>query len=179
MTSAREQIIKSLEDKEFRDLFVVERVGQRAALQIRAMRKQRGWTQHELAQRIGTVQEVISKLEDPDYGKFTISTLLRLQSAFDCGLAVEFFPISTIVDWSLGNTYADIAVPAYADDARLWRSAAVSLNMAIDALPTSGSKTGLAFGSVAATDGVPNITPIYTQRDTKMVAVAGEQGAYA
>ena len=170
MTSVRDQIVESLADKEFRDLFVSERVGQRVAFQIRAMRKQRGWTQKELAQRIGTVQEVISKLEDPDYGKFTITTLLRLQSAFDVGLAVEYFPLSTIVDWSVNGAYSDLAVPAYTDDQRLWRSAATPLLQAISDLPMSATSTGSGFQAAVKTNTASNVVLVGTGRMGALVA---------
>jgi hypothetical protein len=34
-------------------------------------------------------QTWVSKLEDPNYGKLTISTLLKVASAFDVGLQIE------------------------------------------------------------------------------------------
>lgn len=119
MTSVREQLVQSLDDREFRDLFVDEQIGQLVALQIRAMRKARGWTQARLAAEIGTVQEVISKLEDPDYGKPTLTTLKRLRAAFDVGLIVRFAPYSALVDWAVGQTYSDINLPDYDHDVAL------------------------------------------------------------
>jgi transcriptional regulator with XRE-family HTH domain len=82
----RQQIAESLRDKEYRDLFVTEHIDTGVPFQIRAMRRDRGWSQKELAQRVGMTQEGVSRLENPDYGKLTITTLKRLASALDVGL---------------------------------------------------------------------------------------------
>lgn len=121
MTSAREQIAESLADKEYRDLFVLEHIGQGLAFQIRAMRKDRDWSQTELGEAAGMRQTRVSQLEDPDYERLSLTTLKRLASAFDVGLMVRFVPFSQLVDWSVRLTHADLAVPSFADDAELGR----------------------------------------------------------
>ena len=78
------------EDKEYRAAFVEEIVKTNVAFQIRALREHQEKNQGDLAQLIGTGQSVISRLEDPDYGKFSATTLFELASAFDVGLIVRF-----------------------------------------------------------------------------------------
>jgi transcriptional regulator with XRE-family HTH domain len=118
--SARwQQIARSLLDKEYRDLFVIEEINTGLPFQIRAMRQARGWSQKDLADRVGMTQEGVSRLENPDYGKSTLTTLKRLASVFDVGLVVRFVPFSHLVDWAVNFGPEDLAVPDYEHDAGL------------------------------------------------------------
>ena len=65
------------------------------AYQIKAMRETRGWSQADLAKKASKSQSNIARLEDPDYGKFSIQTLVELADAFDVWLSVEFVSFKT------------------------------------------------------------------------------------
>lgn len=67
------------------------------AHQIRAIRMQRGWTQDDLAARMKTTQNVVSRLEDPSYGRYTLKTLLDLAKTFDTGMQVRFVSFITML----------------------------------------------------------------------------------
>lgn len=90
-------IAKLLKDKEYRDAYVAEHVRNGVPFQIRTMRDRKGWTQARLGQEAGKPQNVISRLEDPNYGKVTIQTLLQIASAFDTALMVKFVPFSRLL----------------------------------------------------------------------------------
>ncbi len=82
---------KLRESKKFRHEWMSEKLKECIALQIRQIRLQRGWTQCELAQKIGTRQSVISMYEDPKRrGWHRISTLIKLAAAFNCALMIQF-----------------------------------------------------------------------------------------
>jgi transcriptional regulator with XRE-family HTH domain len=65
------------------------------AAQIKALREQRNWTQHQLAQAANMKQERICALEDVDYDAWTIKTLRKLAKAFDLTVKVSFEKFST------------------------------------------------------------------------------------
>lgn len=84
-------------EKDYRTEFVAETVRNRIAYQIRALRQQREWSQAELGKRSGKAQNVISRLENPDYGSLTVTTLLDVAAAFDVGLIVSFAPFKKVL----------------------------------------------------------------------------------
>lgn len=81
-------------EKAYRDASVREAVRIGVPHQIRAIRQQRGWSQRELGEKASKPQNVISRLEDPSYGKLSLQTLFELASAFDVALLVKFVPFS-------------------------------------------------------------------------------------
>jgi transcriptional regulator with XRE-family HTH domain len=94
-TTLAKQLLASWKDPEYRAEFVRERTRSSVALQIRALREQRnGMTQKQLGDAIGKAQTWISVLEDPEYGKMSVATLLNLADAFGVDLEIKFRPFS-------------------------------------------------------------------------------------
>jgi transcriptional regulator with XRE-family HTH domain len=95
---SRINLVKKLRDsKKARDAYVYEHVRNGVPFQIRAMRKNRDWSQQELADAANTSRTVITRIEDPNYGKLTLKTLLQIASAFNVALLIKFVPFSRLV----------------------------------------------------------------------------------
>lgn len=103
-------------DPEYRAEFVQSQISETVSAQIRAMRSDRQWSQADLASEANTAQSTISQLEDPDYGRQSLTTLRRLAAVFDVGLVVRFVPFSEIAKWAATSTNDDLHVPSFADD---------------------------------------------------------------
>ena len=74
-----------------------------------------GLTQKELADRIGTQQSVISRIEDADYDGHSLGTLKRIAKALNQKLRVEFYlrpwqPAPSSVQIATTNTVSPISV---------------------------------------------------------------------
>lgn len=76
--------------KPYREAYVEESVRTGVAYQIRALREARGWSQKRFAEILGKPQSVLSRIEDPDYGKLSVQTLLEVAAAFDVALLVQY-----------------------------------------------------------------------------------------
>lgn len=88
-------LINKLDKKPYRDAFVRANISHGVAYQIKTIRKSKGISQYELARKIGaSSQSIISRLEDPSYGKISITTLEKIASAFDLALIVKFSSFS-------------------------------------------------------------------------------------
>jgi transcriptional regulator with XRE-family HTH domain len=87
------ELVSELADEEFRHEYMMDQVRSYIAFQIRALREQRRWSQGDLAEAADKTQSVISRLENPDYGKLSLQSCLEIAIAFDLPLLVQF------VDW--------------------------------------------------------------------------------
>ncbi|MDB6157023.1 MAG: transcriptional regulator, family [Gammaproteobacteria bacterium] len=105
-----------LEDKEYRDAFVEETLRNGISFQIKALRQKSRLSQAQLGERVGMTQNVISRLEDPEYGRFTINTLLRLAAAFDVALTVKFTTFGNLLDGLKTLTPEALAVSTYVEE---------------------------------------------------------------
>ena len=85
-----ESEIEEFQDKEYREAYADEFLNTYVASQIRVIREERGMTQKQLAEAIGTHQAGISRIENVSYSGWSINTLKKLAHAFDCRLYISF-----------------------------------------------------------------------------------------
>jgi len=75
---------------EMADLIEQERANLDIARKIYELRTKAGFSQAELAKRIGTTQSVISRLEDADYDGHSLALLRRIASALEKRVEIRF-----------------------------------------------------------------------------------------
>jgi transcriptional regulator with XRE-family HTH domain len=97
LSSRKTTAERLLKSKEYRDAYVLEHIKNGVAFQIRTLREDRDWTQGDLGDAMGKPRNVVSRIEDPNYGKTTLTTLREVAAAFDVGLLVKFVPFSRLV----------------------------------------------------------------------------------
>ena len=114
-------LLGKLRNRRYRHSYMSEHVRRGIAYQIRALRDQLGWSQGAFACELGKPQSVVSRLEDPKYGKVTVQTLLEVASAFDVALQVRFVSYSQFLRDNQDRTSVAMLVPSFADDAALDR----------------------------------------------------------
>jgi transcriptional regulator with XRE-family HTH domain len=113
----KSRLVSQLKDKAYRDAFVAAELSTLIPIQIRALRKQKAWSQKRLGTEAGGMKQgVISKAENTTDPNFTLDTLKRLAAAFDVALVVRFVAFSELTRWALTNTAEDWTPPAFMED---------------------------------------------------------------
>jgi len=78
------------------------------------MRELRGsLSQADFGQKIGKAQNVVSRLEDPTYGKATLSTLLEIAAKLDRALIVRFVDFKTFLKFTEDQSDSSAAPEGY------------------------------------------------------------------
>ena len=94
----REELREELRDFEARHDYAEMFLDSSIALQIKALRLQRGWSQEELADHSEMHQSQISAMEQVTFSSWTLKTLKQLARAFDLRLRLTFETFGTLVD---------------------------------------------------------------------------------
>lgn len=69
-------------------------------LQLEALREQRGLSQAELAQKLGTRQQAISRLENPMYASHSLQMLRRVAEALNAYIDVVLVPQERLAQYA-------------------------------------------------------------------------------
>ena len=86
----KDYLKEELKDPEFREAFDEEEVYASLAIQIAKIRQKEKLTQKELAKRLHTTQQTISRLEDIHNKSYSLQTLIKLARILDKRVSVEF-----------------------------------------------------------------------------------------
>jgi len=147
---------------------VASNLSEGIAFQIRATRDKRGMTQAELARESGMTQNNLSRLESPDYGKQTITSLKRIADALDVALVVRFVPFGQFIDWLSATPHLDeglrpeaLAVPSFEDEEKIGkhetqvRYFALHLTLPVAASPHHSKVSGVYQSRFVAPVSIP------------------------
>lgn len=100
-SSDAERLRAQLQNREFREAYVETAVYADLAAQVQALRRQRGLTQNELSSRAKLPQKTLSNVENPIDGpsaaNWVLGTLLKIATALDVRLQVDFLPYGTLL----------------------------------------------------------------------------------
>ena len=80
---------EQLKDPGFAERFKEAGEAWDVAIQLAALRKESGLSQKELAKRVGTSQQQISRLESPSYEGHSLSMIRRVAEALGAKIRVE------------------------------------------------------------------------------------------
>lgn len=90
MRKFKDRLKEELKDPAFKKTFDEESVFANLAIQIARLRQEQGLSQKDLAERLHTSQQMISRLEHPHNNSFSLKTLLKIAQAFHKTLSVRF-----------------------------------------------------------------------------------------
>lgn len=107
------KLLRRLADKAYRDIYVQTQTRQFLAQQMRAFRG--SMSQERMGELLGMPQSVISRLENPTYGKWTLSTIFTVASKLNKAVIVRFIDVETFARFS-NNVGDDAQNPASIDD---------------------------------------------------------------
>jgi len=98
MSAYRDTLRVEFRDKDYRYAYAEDFLNTLIATQIKVLREQRGLTQQELADLIGTKQAGISRLENVNYSAWKTETLRKLARALGVRLRITFETFGTLLD---------------------------------------------------------------------------------
>jgi len=98
LTPIKLNIAKKLEDKEYRKRFFRGQAEDEIAISIRSLREKRHKRQVDLANEAKMKQSAISRIEQAEYGGWSLNTLFRVADALDARLRVVFEPVETVIN---------------------------------------------------------------------------------
>jgi hypothetical protein len=109
----------------------------------------------------------LTRLEDPAYGKQTLSSLKRIASALDVALVVRFVPFSQYVQWLSGTPYFDeglrpeaLAVPSFEEEEKRRAFENITPRVSVSfTINFAGMGNGVTTGTITPPQKVLEIVP--------------------
>jgi transcriptional regulator with XRE-family HTH domain len=141
---SKKDLLKKLEDPEYRQEFLTGEIEIGLPMQIRAMREQRRWKQNFVAEKTGTKQPRFSLMEKPGYGNFSLNTLKKLASLFDVGLIVSFVPWGEMIDFIESISKKRLFITSFEEDRK---RLAISYSKGSRASSVASQQMKLAFST--------------------------------
>lgn len=109
------RLAPKLADKAYRNSYVAHQTRQFLARQVRKLRGDKSQT--EFGELLGKPQSVVSRLEDPNYGKWALQTLFDVAASLDRAVIVRIVDYPTFLRFTSDMTDAAARPKAYEQDA--------------------------------------------------------------
>lgn len=111
-----EELIEAFRDRDYRETYAEDFLNTCVATQIRVLREQRGLTQAQLAQAIGTKQTAISRMENVNNTARNIGTLLKIAFQLGCRLKVSFETFGSLIEECVDFSRESLQRPSFEQD---------------------------------------------------------------
>jgi DNA-binding XRE family transcriptional regulator/mRNA-degrading endonuclease RelE of RelBE toxin-antitoxin system len=89
MRKFRDRLREDLRDRKFKQAFDEEHVFARLAVEIAKAREEQGLSQKQVADRLHTTQQTVSRLENPHNRSFSLATLIKFAKVFRKNLEIH------------------------------------------------------------------------------------------
>jgi hypothetical protein len=109
------RLTEKLRNKRYRDSYVDANVRRFLAQQFRALRGD--MSQEEFGKLIGKPQSVVSRLEDPTYGKFALQTLLEVATSLNRAVVARIVDFPTFLRFTEEMSQGAICPAGYDQEA--------------------------------------------------------------
>lgn len=116
MSDLEQRMIEAFRDREYRESYAEGFLNSWISHQLTAVRRQRGLTQQQLAERVGTKQSGISRMERDGYGRWNFSTLQKATFALDCRLKVSLETFGSLLEEAADFSETKLLRPAFEQD---------------------------------------------------------------
>ena len=90
MIKFKDRLKEELKNPAFAKAYAEEGIYVTLAIEIAKLRQEKKLSQADLAKKLHTSQQMVSRLEDLHNGSFSLKTLLKLARAFNKKLSVQF-----------------------------------------------------------------------------------------
>ena len=107
-------LAKKLRNKRYRDGYLSSHTRMFLANQLVSLQGE--MSQKEFGELLGKAQPIISRLQNPDYGKYTLQTLLDIASKLNIALIVRFVDFPTFINFT--SDFSDEALRPTQFDSR-------------------------------------------------------------
>lgn len=114
-SSPPDGLVDAMGDRPFRASYMAHHLRAFLADQIRNLRGAR--SQKQFGAAIGKPQSVVSRLENEDYGRVTLQSLIDIAEKLDIALLVRYVDFPTFIAATRDFSEAAVAPPRYSDEA--------------------------------------------------------------
>ncbi len=133
-------------DPDYRQAYAEDYLNTYVATQIQVLREQRGLSQQELAELIGTKQPGISRLENINHSSWKTETLKKVANALGVRLKISFETYGDLLNEASTFGRRSLQRPEFEQDPAIYPSE----SMAYYFIPSSATRDAIQIGQTAS-----------------------------